>query len=121
MSSPAIRSPRHHPHVLTVRRPLVRPTGDPRRLLRMMRSLLVRRVMVLLGVLVALCLVQVWVQLQVVDIGYQLSAARTMAQRLDHEHRELQAELATLRATLRERAERLGMVAPEKQQVVTLP
>jgi hypothetical protein len=119
MSSPAIRST--DPRVLTVRRPLIRPTGDPRRLLRMMRSLLVRRVMALLAVLVVLCLVQVWVQLQVVDIGYQLSAARTMAQRLDHEHRELQTELATLRSTLRDRAQATGMVAPLKGQVVELP
>jgi cell division protein FtsB len=119
MSSPAIR--RSDPHVLTVRRPLIRPTGDPRRLLRMMRSLLVRRVLALLAILVVLCLVQVWVQLQVVDIGYQLSAARTMAQRLDHEHRELQAELATLRSTLRDRAQATGMVPPQKGQVVELP
>jgi len=119
MSSPAIRTP--DPRVLTVRRPLIRPAGDPRRLLRMMRSLMVRRVMALLAILVVLCLVQVWVQLQVVDIGYQLSAARTMAQRLDHEHRELQAELATLRSTLRDRAQDAGMVPPQKGQVVELP
>ena len=51
---------------------------------------------VLGAVLVLLCLVQVWLRLQVVDVGYQLSAARQLLQRLDHEQRQLRAELATL-------------------------
>lgn len=122
-ASRAMRATASRP-VLTVRKPLVRPTGDPRRLLRMMRSLVVRRVLVLGVVLIALCMVQVFLQLQVVDIGYQLSAARSMAQRLDQEHRELQAELATLQDPRRLAdfaRSRLGMVEPEKWQVVELP
>ena len=54
-----------------------------------MRSRISRRIAFLGGVLVLLCLVQVWLRLQVVDVGYQLSAARSMLERLDHEHRQL--------------------------------
>lgn len=124
MSASAARSAGPGPRVLAVRRPLVRPAGDPRRLLRMVRSRLVRR-MVLLGVvLVALCMTQVWLQLQVVRIGYELQAAQQMSQRLDQEHRELQAELAMLRdpKALAEVARtRLGLVDPQRGQVVPLP
>lgn len=120
-SSPGVQSTR--PLVLTVRRPLVRPTADPRLLLRMMRGLFVRRTLLLLGVLVALCLLHVWLQLQVVDVAYQLSAARGMMKRLDHEQSELKAELASLRdpakLAARARAE-LGMVDPQGWQIVDL-
>jgi cell division protein FtsL len=109
------------PPVLTVRRPLVSPTGDPRRLLRLIRNRVVRRVLLLVTILAALCLTRVWVQLQVVDLGYQLSAAQRLQQRLDQEHRELQAELAMRRdpaALAAEAQRRLGLVPPVKGQVV---
>lgn len=109
--------------VLTVRRPLVRPTAGSRRLLRVMRGWLVRRVLVLGGVLVVLAMLQVWLRLQVVHLGYELSAARKMQLRLEHEQRELEVELATLRdpRRLAEVARRrLGMTDPEKGQVVIL-
>jgi len=109
--------------LLAVRRPLVRPTSDPRRLVRAMRSRLTRRVAAFGAVLLLLCLVQVWLRLQVVDIGYQLSAARKMEQRLDHERRQLRAELATLQdaAALGDAARsKLGLVEPQKGQVVDL-
>jgi cell division protein FtsL len=108
---------------LTVRRPLVRPAGDARRLLRTMRGWLVRRAFMLGAVLVALCLVQVWLQLQVMHLGYELSVARQMQLRLEHERRELDVELATLRDPGRIDAlarHRLGMTDPKKGQVVTL-
>src|SRR5262249_40628020 len=63
---------------LTVRRPLVAPAVDRRRILQAMRRWLVRRTITLGLVLVGLCIVQVWLRLQVVDIGYQLSATRQM-------------------------------------------
>ena len=110
--------------VLTVRRPLVRPAGDARRLLRVVRGYLVRRVLVLGGVLVLLCLVQVWLRLQVTHLGYDLSAARQMQLRLTHEQRELEVELATLRDPRRIgdlARRRLGMVDPRPGQVVVLP
>ena len=71
---------------LTVRRPLVVPEIDRRRLLQAMRRWLVRRTIAMGLVLVALCMVQVWVRLQVVDVGYQLSAARQMQQRRTQPH-----------------------------------
>lgn len=118
MSAPALRAPS-----LSVRRPLVRPASDPRRLVRVMRSRIARRITVLGAVLVLLCLVQVWLRLQVVDFGYQLSAARKLSQRLDHEHRQLRAELATLQdaAALSDAARgKLGLVEPHKGQVIEL-
>jgi cell division protein FtsL len=109
--------------VLTIRRPLVRPTGNPRRLLAVMRGWVVRRALVLGAVLVFLCMLQVWLRLQVLHMGYELSAARRMQLRLEHEQRELEVELATLRdpGRLGDLARRrLGMTEPSKGQVVTL-
>jgi cell division protein FtsL len=108
---------------LAIRRPLVRPTTDPRRLVRAMRGRLTRRVTVFGAVLLLLCLLQVWLRLQVVDIGYQLSAARKMEERLDHERRQLRAELATLQdaAALADAARaKIGLAEPQKGQVVDL-
>ena len=110
--------------VLTVRRPLVRPAGDAGSLLRVMRAVLVRRVMALGALLIGLCLVQVWLRLQVLHLGYELSEARRMQLRLVHDQRELEVELATLRDPHRigELARRrLGMVEPRSGQVVILP
>jgi cell division protein FtsL len=111
------------PRVLAVRRPLVRTPANPRRLLRVVRGWFVRRVLVLGTVLVVLCMVQVWLRLQVVHLGYELSAARKMQLRLEHEQRELEVELATLRdpGRLGEVARRrLGMTEPARGQVVIL-
>lgn len=107
---------------LTVRRSLVRP-GAEGTLLRAMRVWLVRRVLFLGAVLVVLCLFQVWIGLQIDHLGYDLSLARQMELRLEHEQRELEVELATLRdpRRLAEVARRrLGMTDPEKGQVVIL-
>jgi cell division protein FtsB len=123
MSAPALRAVGAAPRVLSVRRPLVTPTADPRRLVRVMRSRIARRITALGAVLVLLCLVQVWLRLQVVDVGYQLSAARSMLDRLDHEHRQLRAEIATLQdaASLANAARaKAGLVAPQKGQVIEL-
>ena len=109
--------------VLTVRRPLARPAAHPARLLRAMRGWLVRRALGLGAVLVGLCLLQVWLRLQVTHVGYELSAARDMQLRLEHEHRELEVELATLRdpGRLGDLARRrLGMQEPGRGQVVIL-
>jgi cell division protein FtsL len=110
--------------VLTVRRPLVRPAGDKGRLLRVMRAYRVRRVLVFGGVLVALCMLQVWLRLQVMHVGYELSAAREMQLRLVHEQHELEVELATLRDPHRIgdlARHRLGMTEARSGQVVVLP
>jgi cell division protein FtsL len=108
---------------LTVRRPLVAPEMDRRRILHAMRRWLVRRTFALGLVLVALAMAMVWVRLQVTEIGYQLSAARQMQERLEQQRRELEIELATLRdrTHLAEvAAKRLGMRDPDKGQVVEL-
>lgn len=123
MATAAQATPRTVPRTLTVRRPLVVPEIDRRRLVQAMRRWLVRRTIALGLVLVGLCMVQVWLRLQVVDIGYQLSAARQMQQRLEQQRRELEVELAMLRdrAHLAELAgKRLGMHDPDKGQVVEL-
>ena len=76
------------------------------------------------ALLVVLCMVQVWLRLQVMHFGYDLSAARQMQLRLVHEQRELEVELATLRDPHRigELAHRrLGMTEPRTGQVVVLP
>jgi cell division protein FtsB len=123
MSAPALRAIAAAPRILSIRRPLVTPTADPRRLVRVMRSRISRRIAFLGGVLVLLCLVQVWLRLQVVDVGYQLSAARSMLERLDHEHRQLRAEIATLQdaTSLADAARaKAGLVEPQKGQVIEL-
>lgn len=86
-----------------------------------------RRVLVIaLGAMlvVAVAMVLVWVRLQVVDTGYQLSAARHLAHRLEQEQLELEIELATLTSPRRleqlARA-RLGMRPPTPGQVVSVP
>jgi cell division protein FtsL len=124
MGAAAVRGGRAPARTLTVRRPLERPAMDRRRVMHAMRRWLVRRTIGLGLVLVALCMAQVWLRLQVTDIGYQLSAARQMQERLEQQHRELEVELAMLRdrshvAELATR--RLGMHEPARGQVVELP
>jgi|GEM_PF-1330930 len=118
VASTAPRAP-----VLTVRRPLVRPTADPRMLLRALRGLFVRRTLVLLLVLVALCLSHVWLQYWTFQVAYRLADTRAFLERLDHEQRQLKVELALLRdpqrLTERARSE-LGLVAPQPWQLVDL-
>jgi cell division protein FtsL len=111
------------PRVLAVRRPLARPTGEPRRLLRAVRRLFLRRVLALGAVLLGLCMLKVWLRLEVVSLGYALSAAREMQLRLEHERQELEVEIATLRDRRRldEIARRrLGLTDPRRGQVVEL-
>ena len=79
----------------------------------------------LLGlVLIAVVLIHVWLRLQVVQTGYVLSTASKLQSRLEQENRELKIELATM--TSPDRLEslarrRLGLVPPEKGQVIILP
>jgi cell division protein FtsL len=81
-------------------------------------------VAVLALVLVGVVLVHVWLRLQVVKTGYVLATATKLQARLEQENREQQIELATL--TSPDRLEslarrRLGLVPPEKGQVIVLP
>lgn len=79
----------------------------------------------LLGVcLSAMALLHVWTRLQVIHMGYVLSTASKVQSYLEQENRELRLELATL--TSPERLQqiaknRLGLIEPDKDQVVILP
>ena len=78
----------------------------------------------LIAVLLGVVLVNVWLRLQVVHMGYVLSTASKLQSRLEQENRELKVELATLttRDRLAEMARRrLGLMAPQKGQVIVLP
>ena len=111
-----------HPE-LRVRRPLVRPSSDAARMFRLVRGL-PRHTFFLGAVLVVVCVARVWLRLQTVKVGYELSSARQIQLRLEHERQELEVEIATLRdpARIADIARhRLGMRDPEKGQVVTLP
>jgi cell division protein FtsL len=72
----------------------------------------------------AMALLHVWVRLQVIHMGYVLSTASKLHSYLEQENRELKLELATLTSPerLQQMAKnRLGMVEPEKDQVIVLP
>ena len=78
----------------------------------------------LAAILVGVVLAHVWLRLQVVKTGYVLSTASKLQSRLEQENRELQIELATLTSPDRLEAlarRRLGLMAPEKGQVIILP
>ena len=69
-------------------------------------------------------LVHVWLRLQVVHMGYVLSATTKLQGRLEQENRELKVELASLTSPDRLEAmarRRLGLMPPEKGQVIVLP
>ncbi len=74
--------------------------------------------------LVGVVLSHVWLRLQVVRMGYVLSTTSKLQNQLEQEQRELKVELATLTSPDRLEAmarKRLGLVAPEKGQVIVLP
>ncbi len=78
----------------------------------------------LMGCLVGLALSHVWLRLQVIRLGYVLSATSKLQGQLEQENRELRLELATLTSPdrLETRAkDRLGLREPEKDQLVNLP
>lgn len=87
-----------------------------------------RRNLILLALLVlglvGVTLVHVWLRLQVVQMGYVLSTTSKLQDRLEQENRELKVELASLLSPERLEAlarKRLGMIPPERGQVIVLP
>jgi cell division protein FtsL len=73
---------------------------------------------------VAIAFAHVWTRLQVVDLGYHLSATHRVIDRLEQEGQELAVEAATLDSPNRieEIARtRLGMMHPEKGVEAILP
>lgn len=74
--------------------------------------------------LVSLALLHVWLRLQVVHMGYALSASAKLQNQLEQENRELRVEIATVTsperlATLARG--RLGLGRPQKGQIIVLP
>jgi cell division protein FtsL len=69
-------------------------------------------------------LVHVWLRLQVVHMGYVLSTTTKLQGRLEQENRELKVEVATLTSPERLEAmarKRLGLMSPDRGQVIILP
>lgn len=78
----------------------------------------------LVSLLVGLALFYVWLRLQVVHMGYVLASTTKLQNQIEHENRELKVELATLTSPDRLEAmarRRLGMMPPERGQVIILP
>jgi cell division protein FtsL len=72
---------------------------------------------------VGVSLLLVWVRLQTVHVGYQLSTGRHLAHRLEQEQRELELEIATLTSPRRLEQlarDRLGMGPPAPGQIVSV-
>ena len=116
--------PRHAAPALTVSKTLETPSADPRRLMRAVRSSLVRQSFGFGAVSLLLCLGHVWVQHRVDDVGRQLWEAHKLLERLDAERSELTLERETLKdhGRLGEYArEHLGLVAPRKGQLIEVP
>ena len=93
------------------------------RLVRNVRGWIPRRILVLGLVAIGLATFQVWLQLQVRTVAYELSEVRQLASTLERREDELLIQLETEREPLRlkRRAkERLGMIEPKRGQVVDL-
>lgn len=105
-----------HPGRATVAAMRARPTAGERRL----------ALAIGVGAVIAVgfALLLVWVRLQTVHNGYQLSTGRHLVHRLEQEQRELELEIATLTSPRRleqlARA-RLGMAPPTPGQIVSVP
>ena len=83
-----------------------------------------RRVALAAVLVLAVALLLVWIRLQVVHVGYDLSTARQLERKLEQERRELEIEIATLTSPrrLEDRARaRLSMRPPMPGQVVSPP
>ena len=71
-----------------------------------------------------LALGQVWIRLQVVAVGYQLSTTRQLVHSLDGERQALRMQWSALTAPTRLAAQaeqRLGLSVPQPEQIVRVP
>jgi cell division protein FtsL len=71
-----------------------------------------------------LALGQVWIRLQVVAVGYQLSNTRQLIHSLERERQTLRMQWSALTTPIQLAAQaerRLGMSAPEPERVVRVP
>lgn len=79
-------------------------------------------VVALVGLVLALG--QVWIRLQVVAVGYELSNTRQLIHSLKGERQTLRMQWSALTAPAQltaQAARRLGMNAPEPERVVRVP
>ena len=76
----------------------------------------------LVGLILALG--QVWIRLQVVAVGYQLSNTRQLIHSLERERQALRMQWSALTTPIQlvvQAERRLGMSAPEPERVVRVP
>jgi cell division protein FtsL len=107
-----------------VARPSASRKAPVDRAARIERRRRVVRYTIILFCFASVVLLHVWLRLQVVNLGYALSATTKLQQRLEQEQRELRVEYATLTSPERVEAlarRRLGLRPPEKGQVIVLP
>jgi len=108
---------------MVVREPRWRPANVPLSVKAQLRALSGwLSALTLCAVIIALG--YVWVRLQVVEAGYELSATRQLVERLEAEGRELavRAAAAAAPARLETLAEtRLGMRRPQRGEEANLP
>ncbi|HWP23908.1 MAG TPA: cell division protein FtsL [Candidatus Binatia bacterium] len=105
------------------RRVLIAPRAAVRPKERPSRRNLIPVALLVVG-LIGVTLVHVWLRLQVVQMGYVLSTTSKLQSRLEQENRELKVEWASLLSPERLEAlarKRLGMIPPERGQVIVLP
>jgi hypothetical protein len=72
----------------------------------------------------SLALAHVWIRLQVLAVGYKLSNTRQLIHSLEGERQALKMQWSALTAPGRlavQAARRLGMSAPQPEQVVRVP
>ena len=83
-----------------------------------------RRTLALAAAVAGAALLQVWVQLQVTQLGYEIGLIRGLARRATGERAALSAELAAVtspRSLDHEARLRLGLRPPAEGQVIGLP
>lgn len=113
--------PRPAALALTVRKALDTPPTDSRRLVRAVRSALVRQSFAFGGTVLLLCMAHVWVQHRVDEVGKQLWEAHKLVERLQQQRNELTLERETFRdhSRLSDYArDKLGLVPPRKGQMI---
>ena len=83
----------------------------------------VRQISILLGAGVVIALLFVWVRIQVIQLGYEVSKIRKETTELREQKNRLEAEIAELKSPSRIEAiakERFGMRLPQSNEIVTV-
>ena len=83
-----------------------------------------KQYIVLALIVLLVALVQVWIRLQVVKVGYEMSGTKQLIRSLEGERQALEMEWSALTAPGRlagQAAKQLGMSAPQPEQIVRIP